>query len=155
MADPCSSPSTNGMIKVALYSKLARSDVSKIREEIDKAGVNTNGDEMRNFRKLLIDSSEDHHKRVQFSDDFFCLSEFRDLLFHEHEHRFSLTEIKDAVVSQGLKFCGFQNRQIVKLFEKNESNPDSIYNLESWHNFEKQNPSIFSGMYEFWCQKLN
>ena len=145
----------NGMIKVALYSKLARSDVSKIREEIDKAGVNTNGDEMRNFRKLLIDSSEDHHKRVQFSDDFFCLSEFRDLLFHEHEHLFSLTEIKDAVASQGLKFCGFQNRQIVKLFEKHEANNDSIYNLESWDNFEKQNPSIFSGMYEFWCQKLN
>lgn len=145
----------NGMIKIAIYSELARSDVSKIREEIEQAGVNVNADEMRKFRKSLIDSSENHHKRVQCSDDFFCLSEFRDLLFHEQEHLFSLTEIKDALASQDLKFCGFQNRQIVKLFEKNEGNPDSIYDLESWDNFEKQNPSIFSGMYEFWCQKLN
>ena len=127
----------------------------KLGKKLKKAGVNANADEMRNFRKSLIDSSENHHKRVQCSDDFFCLSEFRDLLFHEQEHLFSLTEIKDALASQGLKFCGFQNRQIVKLFEKNEGNPDSIYNLESWDNFEKQNPSIFSGMYEFWCQKLH
>ena len=29
-----------------------------------------------------------------------------------------------------------------------------LYNLDKWEEYEKYNPRIFAGMYQFWCKKI-
>ena len=41
---------------------------------------------------------------------------------------------------------------ITKNFIKMNSKND-LYNLNKWKKFEEDNPTTFSGMYQFWCQK--
>ena len=86
--------------------------------------------------------------------DFYNRSAFRDLLFHVQELRFTIPQIEASLDSLGLVFCGFANESIVQKF-KMSGNPaeNDLYDLEKWDTFEKENPSIFSGMYHFWCQK--
>ena len=31
---------------------------------------------------------------------------------------------------------------------------NAAYDLDQWDTFEKENPSEFIGMYQFWCQKI-
>ena len=31
---------------------------------------------------------------------------------------------------------------------------NDLYELNKWESFENENQRIFSGMYQFWCQKL-
>ena len=31
---------------------------------------------------------------------------------------------------------------------------NAVYDLEKWDVFEKENPHVFAGMYQFWCQKV-
>ena len=33
-------------------------------------------------------------------------------------------------------------------------NKNAIYDLGKWNDYEQQNPDIFFGMYQFWCQKV-
>ena len=30
---------------------------------------------------------------------------------------------------------------------------NAVYNLDKWQTFEEANPTAFTGMYQFWCQK--
>ena len=81
------------------------------------------------------------------------MSNLRDLVFHVQEHRFTFLEIKNCLEKLGLKFCGFENKDIISNFRKFHSNEADIYDLELWHQFEERSPLTFSGMYQFWCQK--
>ena len=78
---------------------------------------------------------------------------FRDLLFHQFEKQLSLIEIKDFIQKLGLVFCGFEDNRIVSLFQKDNKLTSDLYDLDKWNLFETKNPDIFSGMYQFWCQK--
>ena len=39
-------------------------------------------------------------------------------------------------------------------FENLNPEKEALYDLKKWHEFEKSNPSAFSGMYQFWVQKI-
>ena len=78
---------------------------------------------------------------------------FRDLLFHPQEKQFTLQEIKKYMSDLGLIFCGFEDFRILNLFRKENKSSCDLYNLDIWHLFESNNPHIFRGMYQFWCQK--
>ena len=71
-----------GLMKVGLYSELARQHIVKIREEISQSGIGPSDDAMKIFRRDIIGSNEDHHKRILKINDFYSTSELRDLLFH-------------------------------------------------------------------------
>ena len=55
----------------------------------------------------------------------------------------------------GLKFCGFENKRIIQNFSDSNNKKDDLYELDKWQKFEENNPTIFAGMYEFWCQKMS
>ena len=93
-------------------------------------------------------------KNLIESADFFSLSEVRDLLFHVQEHTFTIPDIKEMLSKLGLIFCGFENPKIKKLFKKNFPENADIYNLDLWNDIENSDHNIFSGMYQFWCQKV-
>jgi len=143
-----------GLMKIGLYSKLARSQIVKARREIASLGIGTSATEIRNFRELLRLSESEDTKRFKTISDFFSLSEFRDLVFHVQEHRFTLPQIKNCLNELGLKFCGFEDKDIVSRFKKFHGEEVDICDLVLWHQFEKGNPQAFAGMYQFWSQKI-
>ena len=53
----------------------------------------------------------------------------------------------------GLDFCGFESDRVLNAFVSENPYSDSLYNLSAWNAFENENLGIFSGMYQFWCQK--
>ena len=146
---------TGGLMKIGLYSNLARQHIVKIREEVKLSGINLDDESIKLFRYNLITSKEIHHKKIQVSNNFFSLSEIRDLLFHVQEHRFTITEIKKCIESLNLNFCGFDSEDIIRDFKKNYPSKNELYNLETWNQYENNNPNSFVAMYQFWCQRLD
>ena len=143
-----------GLMRIALYSESARSDIVKIRAEIASLRLGDSEAEIRTFRRSLLESHNEHHRRLSMGRDFFSLSTLRDLIFHVQEHRFTLPQIQDCLDELGLKFCGFDNNNLISKFRDSHDYGSDIYDLRLWHQFEKSNPRTFIGMYQFWCQKL-
>ena len=143
-----------GLMKIGLYSELARQHIVEMRKEISQSDIGRSDDDMKSFREMVIVSDEDHHKKIiVHSSDFYSLSTLRDLLFHVQEHRFTIPQLKQCLAEMGLKFCGFEDDQAVKKLILSNTGPDDPYDLDKWHQLEEADPEIFEGMYQFWCQK--
>ena len=143
----------HGLIMIGLYSKIARQHIERIRLDIKKLKIKTNESNLKNFREKIILSNHNDYKLIKKSPDFYSLSNFRDLLFHVQEHRFTIPEIVKFINNLNLKFCGFENKELLDLFRANHQDVNDIYNLKLWNEFEVCNPRVFAGMYQFWCQK--
>ena len=144
----------NGLMRIGLYSELARLQIAEVRKEITLRKVGTSEADIKKFRQSLIESYKEYHQLLTKSTDFFSLSTFRDLIFHVQEHRFTLPQIKKCLNKLGLKFCGFENKDVISNFRKFYRKEVDIYDLALWHQYEENNPRSFGGMYVFWCQKL-
>ena len=142
-----------GLMKVGLYSEIARQDVVKTREEIASTGLIADADRIRSVRHDIMRSEEPHHQRLAESRDFFSLSETRDMLFHSQEHRFTIPRILDFLSSLGLRFNGFSDQELVKKFERQNREHGDKSDLGLWDKFEKEYPDSFRSMYVFWCQR--
>ena len=126
----------------------------RVRKEIALLRMGTSEDDIREFRRSLVESHDENHQQLTTSSDFFSLSELRDLIFHVQEHRFTLPQIKNNLDELGLKFCGFENKNAITNFRVLFGKAADTCDLILWHEFEKSNPKTFGGMYQFWCQKL-
>ena len=142
-----------GLMSIGLYSELARQDIVKIREEIRQIGIGSSNAEIKAFRGMIMKSNKDHHISVVRFSDFYCLTELRDLLFHVQEHRSTIPQIHDCINTLGLRFCGFETKDIVSQFQQTNTEKEDLYDLNKWHAYEEANPAAFAGMYQFWCQK--
>jgi len=145
---------TGGFMRIGLYSESARKHIVQIRDEIEQSNIESSHDAMKSFRNEIVSSEEEHHKRIASSSDFYSMSTFRDLLFHVQEHRFTIPQIEASLTQLGLVFCGFEHMGIIQNFKSKNFTENALYDLEKWDTFEKENPSIFAGMYQFWCQKI-
>jgi Flp pilus assembly protein TadD/SAM-dependent methyltransferase len=145
---------TGGLMRIGLYSELARRHIVKTREEIGLQGIGSSEAEIRQFRQSLVESHDEHHQQLTGSGDFFSLSEVRDLVFHVQEHRLTLPQIQHRLDDLGLKFCGFEGKDIVRRFKHSFGKDSDACDLSLWHQFEEENPQTFAGMYQFWCQKI-
>ena len=142
-------------MNIGLYSELARQNILKIRQEIGKLGIGSSNAEMKSFRDMITGSDKEYYKQVLRFPDFYSLSELKDLLFHIQEHRFTIPVIKDYLDKLGLKFCGFETKRIVSHFTQINKARDDPYDLDKWQAYEEANPTAFTGMYQFWCQKVD
>ena len=145
---------TGGLMRIGLYSELARQHILRVREEIASSRVGASGSEIREFRGSLAESQNENHQLLATSSDFFSLSSLRDLIFHVQEHRFTLPRISCCLDELGLKFCGFESPDVVAKFKKSFGEKPDPFNLSLWHQFEEKNPRAFAEMYQFWCQKI-
>jgi len=145
---------SGGLMKIGLYSELARQHIVSMREEIHQSGTGSSDNAMKLFRSDVINSDKVHHEQILTSNDFYSLSTLRDLLFHAQEHRFTIPQIKDCLSQLGLNFCGFESDKIVSDFKLTNTSADDPYDLDKWGLYEKDNPRSFAGMYQFWCQKV-
>jgi hypothetical protein len=103
-----------GLMKIGLYSELARQHIVEFERKSASLGVGTSATEIRKFRGSLAESHDENHQLLSTVDDFFSLSTLRDLIFHVQEHRFTLPQIKNCLDELGLKFCGFENKTLLK-----------------------------------------
>ncbi len=142
-----------GLMKIGLYSSLARKAISEIRDEIEKSSIGLSDQQIREFRQTLICSKKEYSRVILDSNDFYTLSSVRDLLFHTIEHQFTLSQILNCLDELNLAFCGFDDMNLIRQFRIDYGNPEDIYDLSKWANFEKNNPNTFVGMYQFWCQQ--
>ena len=145
---------SGGLIKVGLYSKLARQNIVKLRKQIENEGIGFSPNDIRIFRSNLIKKNAARYRSLYTFLDFYCMSEVRDLLFHSTEHQFTLPQIQKSISALSLSFCGFENQRIVASFKQIYTHEDDPYDLSLWHSFETKNPTTFSAMYQFWSQKV-
>lgn len=148
-----------GLMKIALYSETARSDIVKARALIADKGYTTSANDIRRWRTditaLIRDGNPGMPKSVCCLD-FFSLGGCRDMLFHVREHRFTLPQIEADLKDLKLKFLGFDMKQRGAMGEFRKSHPDhrAPTSLSLWHRFELRNSDTFSAMYRFWCRKM-
>jgi len=146
-----------GYMKISLYSRRARKDITATRKLIEESGYPPTAVGIRRCRsdiasgKLGIFSTSPWSKSL----DFYNMSACRDLLFHVQEHLFSPFEIDLCINQLGLRFLGFEWNKLELLREYQARFPDdpACVSLSNWELFEKANPYAFSGMYQFWLAK--
>jgi Flp pilus assembly protein TadD/SAM-dependent methyltransferase len=144
----------NGLMKIALYSEYARSNVNIAREVIKKAGLTDTKEDILKFRNYVIDINDEYLNPLMMWSDFFSISELRDLVFHKNEHQYNLLEVKKIISKLKLDFIGFE---FMKLNSFNNFTKiyglDKLHSLKEWHEYETNNQDFFSGMYQFWLEK--
>ena len=148
----------NGLLKIALYSKLARHEIIKFRKLIDRKKDYFSENFVRNLRNDIFtrkNSDYDEFIKIPQLNDFFSMSGIRDLLFHSKEHQFTILDIKKILDDYGLHFGGFVfgNTSHLNNFKKMFPNQNSEYSLDNWNEFELNFGTNFIGMYQFWVQK--
>lgn len=145
-----------GLMQIGLYSEAARASVAAARAFIAARGHATTPDGIRRCRAEIMALPDSHPARgvVGMFDDFFTLSGCRDLLFHVQEHRFTLPQIAAALNSLGLEFLGFRLPPAVRQRYRARFPQDrDATSLALWHDYERENPFTFAGMYQFWALK--
>jgi tetratricopeptide (TPR) repeat protein/SAM-dependent methyltransferase len=143
-----------GFMRIGLYSEVARRDIVRARAYIADRGYLPNVDDIRRCRQELTDAGADEGFRsVAGMNDFFSLSECRDLLFHTQEHRMTLSEINAFVDQNDLAFMGFDlDSNVIDKYRRQFPDDPAATNLKHWQEFEIQNPNTFLGMYIFFVQ---
>jgi len=150
-----------GIMDIALYSDIARSQIVDARKLVSDLQYESSGDGIRQFRKDLMDKSFRIHQMGPLMDtlmhtqDFYTLSMCRDLIFHTNEHRFTLPKIEEALLELDLTFIGFifETKQYLTEYRSRFPDDPGVTNLRNWHLFELENRQTFMGTYRFLVQK--
>lgn len=144
----------NGFIKLGLYSELARRNIIQFQRRNPTDKVNITEEKIQHYRSQILNTSNKDDKSLIFFNDFYTMSDFRDMVFHVNEHNFNISKIKNMLKQVNLDFCGFSGfTTIGKSFIDNLGEKFDRYDLNHWEKIEPIQPDLFKGMYQFWCQK--
>ena len=137
-----------GIIKVGLYSELARRLVVKAREVISKANIPSTPEGIRGFRTDIFSGKYPELNGLITNEDMFSTSMCRDLLFHVSEWRFTIEIIQEHLDKLGLEFIGFEGIEKSKqIYKRMFPDDHRMNNLVNWANFEQEYPDTFASMY--------
>ena len=140
-----------GVMRVALYSALARRDIAAARRFVVERGFAPTPDGIRRAREELLATPL---RTVAWRHDFFSVSECRDLLFHVQEHGLTLPAIKQFLASIGARLIGFElppgTRDAYRIRFPDDP---AMIDLDRWRAFEQEQPDTFAAMYQFWIVK--
>jgi len=145
-----------GIMKIGLYSTLARSGVQAAREVLAPHHLGTDDAAVRLARRFLLALPAGHPARsVLESPDFYSLGGCRDFVMHVQERTYTIPELAAALEALELRFLGFQVPDtVISQFRSQFPAPSALRELEAWDHFERANPLTFFGMYQFWCEPL-
>ena len=143
-----------GLMRIGLYSRKARAGIASAQALLRNQGYRATTESMRACRRHLLDLPPDSTLgSMTRIVDFYSLSEFRDLLFHANEHRFSLPEVAAMIAELGLTFIGFElPAEVVREYRQLFGGAADLRCLECWDRFEEAHPDTFLGLYRFWLQ---
>jgi ubiquinone/menaquinone biosynthesis C-methylase UbiE len=147
-----------GMMKIALYSETARTNINKVRQYVKTNDIQPDVESIRNFRNALMR----HELDIQYTDeilklgDVFNISGCRDLFFHVQEQQMTIPWIKARLQAMQLDFVGFEfsHEKHLREFKKMFPGAETEQDLDNWHEFELANPNTFIAMYQFWCKAI-
>lgn len=143
-----------GMMFIGLYSAVARSNLARLRTEPDYPGPSCGNDTARAYRAELMTRGDAGAELLIASHDFYTMSDFRDLVLHEHERPMVLSEIEAFIQENGLIFRGFEIQPpIVDEFLRTSPEHTWPGTLAQWSEFEEKQPRTFDSMYRLWCEK--
>ena len=146
----------NGMMRLALYSKIARRAIIAAQELRASQGIPGDLDGIRRFRQQVFALPADHPAAgAANTPDMFAASECRDLLFHVQEICFDIPGVQRLLADRGLVFAGFDNlpRQTQLGYLAAYPDDPGMMSLANWDAFERANPAVFITMYQFWAFK--
>ena len=148
-----------GFIKIGLYSELARRFVTETRKYINIKKYTDSSEDMRQCREDIINNchennlSSDSIRKLFSTYCFWNLSGTRDLMFHKHEIRYTIDQIKTILEKFDLEFLGFVLQKDIKdAYFKSYEEDKNLIDLNCWSAFEELHPEIFGGMYQFWIK---
>ena len=133
-----------GFMRIALYSEAARWGVVAARAEIAQAGYGSTPADIRRFRMALMQRDDETARNLRHFNDFYSMSECRDLLFHTQEHRMTLPQIKGFLAEQGLQLLGLEvDRNVARQYALRFPADTAMTDLDQWHAFEQDNTRTF------------
>lgn len=144
-----------GLMRIGLYSEIARSEIVAVRNFIAERGYQPTRADIRKCRQEIF---REHGRRgwstVVGGSDFYNLSGCRDMLFNVMEHRFTIPRIQTFLRDQQLTFLGFDlPGKVIEKFQKRFDGGADPMDLDKWHMFETENPRTFMQMYQFTVRK--
>ena len=145
----------NGVMRIGLYSELARRAIVAIRQFISERGYQPT---IEDIRKCRQDIFRQYRQRdwasIVGGSDFYSASGCRDMLFNAMEHRFAIPRIKTFLQDQQLSFLGFDVQpETLAKFQSRFPGAGDVLELDNWHTFEAENPNAFLQMYQFEVRK--
>lgn len=142
-----------GTMRIGVYSKLARIFLNYYRNKISETGLSADTKSILTFRKAIMNQANFNQLGIYKLRDFYSTSMLRDLLFHVHEHQYTVSEIKDYLDKEELKLLFFDLAKPLKERYRKQFSSDPHYrNFNNWKSFEKA--MINTGqMFSFWCMK--
>lgn len=141
-----------GVMRIGLYSRLARRDVEATQALVRKLGYCGSHESIRECRQHLLALRHTSAGSVTRIVDFYSRSEVRDLLFHVHERSFALPEIGEMIARLGLSFVGLEAGRAARDTVPLTTEQAEPISLSRWHDFEQENPDTFVGMYLLWLK---
>ena len=143
----------NGILQVGLYSSIARRGINAARAFVSQHGYRPTPDGIRACRQELI-RRENLRSELETINDFYSMSDCRDMLFHVMEHQFTIAQIRAFIAAERLSFLGFAIRKyILDEFERQFPGPNSLVDLDLWERFEAANPQTFIQTYLFFVRR--
>jgi SAM-dependent methyltransferase len=144
-----------GVMKIGLYSELARRNIAAAQKLIVAEGYESTTDGIRRFRvDLQLVDRWRPFRSLTAMEDFYDTSGCRDLLFHAKEHRFTLPQIKEILAELELDFLKFNvDSDVQQRYSLRYPGELARADLNCWTQFEVENPSTFLGMYHFYVHK--
>jgi SAM-dependent methyltransferase len=146
----------NGLMKIGLYSELARDSIVQARDLIMAKGFGNDEKSIRLVRQAILERLDGWGaiQELALLPDFYSMSNCRDLLFHVQEHRFSIPKLESCLHQLNLEFISFEFSSSYWMDEfKKIYGEGAQYSLDKWTQFELNFPKVFSGMYQFWVRK--
>jgi len=145
-----------GVMRIGLYSAIARRHVVRSRELIAAEGFAPTPEGIRSCRAAILARCSDDPllARVTRGADFYSLSGCRDLLFHVQETRFSIPQLGEMMAALDLALLGFEFPDERTLAEYGAQFPGdrTLADLGNWQRFEESRPDTFAQMYQFWAR---
>ena len=136
-----------GLMRVGLYSEAGRRSIARARALIAANGFKPDPDGIRACRTAI--RSDPSLAPIARNEDFYSMSGCRDLMFHVHEHTFTLPQIEAMVAKLGLRFLGFEFPDSGGTLARYRARFGEE-TLANWHQFEQEHPDTFARMYQFW-----
>lgn len=145
-----------GFMRLALYSRAARSYIRAGREFVGSRGYEATTAGIRQCRADLIAlQGKEPAAEIVKDFDFYSASGCRDLIMHVQEHQYDLNELRHMIEAEGMTLLGFTNMpgQIRRAYTRRFPSDPEMSDWDKLRTFEADNEDAFSGMYGFWLHK--
>jgi SAM-dependent methyltransferase len=146
-----------GVLKVALYSTLARTAFTDAGEWARRQGFAPTPQGIRDFRAAVLarPDGDPMRRRLTESYDFYSVSQCRDLVFHVEEHSFALPELAGIFRELELSVVRVEARgpRDLDAYKARFPADGAATDLANWDVLERENPTLFSRMYVLWLRR--